>query len=448
MAKYALLVGVNKYDHLPHLAGATKDIEEIRKTLEDPNLGEFLHENIILLEDPDRYTVESAIYELFEDRKKDDLLLFYFAGHGLYESSGQFYLAAKNTCRVKGKLKDITAISAKYLQEKMTQSYSEHQVIILDCCNSGAFSKGMSIRSSSTINLKFLGGKGRAVLTSSTSGQYSFEDRDLGCGIFTHYLIEGIKKGTADLDKDGWISANELHEYVCEKIQEYWRGKGIESPMTPEIYCAKKGHQILIAKAGNVKRSFISFTSLINRIYLDSNFMWSQGESNNSYYLLPENNLLRLFTIGHTDRANAEDSAPIITYAVKGNFEAEIKIQFKSNINYQRAGFGIRCPVNRYEYLRIQMSEHSRIEISVNQLKQGRSLAMSIYEHDVVIFKIQRVKNKFRFFYSPDRYEWLSLGGDQLFTVTNEAELFFDVLSAHNSDEAIASFSDFRVTYI
>jgi hypothetical protein len=367
MAKHALLIGVNKYDHLPHLPGATKDIEEIRKILEDPNLGEFLHKNITLLEDPDRHAVEDAIYELFEDRKTDDLLLFYFAGHGLNEISGQFYLAAKNTSKVKNKLKDITAISAKYLQEKMTQSSSEHQVIILDCCNSGAFSKGMSVRSSNRLNLKSLGGKGRAVLTSSTSGQYSFEDQDLGCGIFTHYLIEGIKKGTADLDKDGWISANELHEYASEKIQEHWRDKGINSPMTPEIYSAKKGHQIIIAKAGNVKPSFISFASPTNRIDLNSNFIWCEGKSNSSHYILPKTNLLRLSTTGHTDRADAEDSAPLIAYAVKGNFEAEVKIQFKSNINYQRAGFGIRCPVNRHEYLRIQMSEHSRIEISVNQ---------------------------------------------------------------------------------
>jgi len=189
MAKYALLVGVSNYDTLSVLPGATRDIKEISKILQDSSLGGFLLENITLLEDPDRTEVEEAIYELFDDRKKGDLALIYFAGHGVVDKIGQFYLAARRTCKKRGNLKDITAISARYLQEKMGQSLSEQQVIILDCCFSGAFSKGMIARGTNTINLEFLGGKGRAVLASSTSTQYSFEHQLSGLGVYTHYFI-------------------------------------------------------------------------------------------------------------------------------------------------------------------------------------------------------------------------------------------------------------------
>jgi regulation of enolase protein 1 (concanavalin A-like superfamily) len=448
MTKYALLIGVSNYETLQKLPGATRDIKGISNILQDPNLGGFISENITLLEDPERKEAEEAIYDLFDRSRKGDLVLFYFAGHGITDMLGQFYLAARLTCKDKEKLRDITAISAKYLQEKMSQSLSERQVIILDCCFSGAFAKGMTARASGTVNLEYLGGKGRAVLASSTSTQYSFEHKDSGFGIYTHYLLEGIEKGTADRDRDGWVSVAELHEYVSSRVKEYCIEQEIDPPMTPEIYSAKEGYNIILAKAGNIRASLISFSSPIDSRKLNSDFKWHQGDSINSKYFLLEDGSLRITTIGHTDQSQGEDSAPSITYSINGDFEAEVQIKFSSNINYQRAGFGIRYSVNPYDYLRIQMLEHERVEISANNLKQGRVIATSIYQNDIVFFKIRRVKNKIRFFYSCDSNEWLSMCNEQQLEIPNKAELFINVLSAHNSDEAVADFSQFKVIYL
>ncbi|WP_293339407.1 caspase family protein [Microcoleus sp. CAWBG58] len=448
MTKYALLIGVSNYETLPNLQGPTKDIKEISKLLQNPNIGEFIPENITLLEDPEREEVENAIYDLFDRPKKGDLVLFYFAGHGITDMLGQFYLAARRTRKNKEKLRDITAISAKYLQEKMSQSLSERQVIILDCCFSGAFTKGMTARASGKVNLEYLGGKGRAVLASSTSTQYSFEHKESGLGIYTHYLLEGIENGTADRDKDGWISVDELHEYVSSRVKEYCIGQGIDPPMTPEIYSVKEGYKIHLAKADRIRFSLISFSSPIDSRKLNADFKWHQGDSINSKYFLLDNGSLRITTTGHTDQSNDQNSAPSIAYSVNGSFEAEVQIKFSSTINYQRAGFGIRYSLNQYEYLRIQILEHERVEILVNRLKQGRVLATSIYHNEVVVFKIRRLKNKIRLFYSSDGDEWFSMCDEQQLEVPNEAELFLNVLSAHNSDEAVADFSNFKLIYL
>jgi len=447
MAKYALLVGVSNYDTLSVLPGATRDIKEISKILQDSSLGGFLLENITLLEDPDRTEVEEAIYELFDDRKKGDLALFYFAGHGVVDKIDQFYLAARRTCKKRGNLKDITAISARYLQEKMGQSLSEQQVIILDCCFSGAFSKGMIARGTNTINLEFLGGKGRAVLASSTSTQYSFEHQLSGLGVYTHYFIEGIQTGTADRDKDGWISVDEIHEYVSSKVKEYCVEQDIDPPMRPEIYAIREGYKIFVAKAGNIKLSLIPFSSSIDSSNLNSDFTWSRGNSSSSKYLLLEDGALRIITVGHTDQSDGEDSAPSISYSVKGSFEAEIQVKFSSIIRYQRAGFGIRSSVNRSNYFRIQMLEYERVEISVSKLNRDRVLAKSVYRDDIVVFKIQRLKDRIQLFYSSNGSEWLNLSSEQQVEIPDEAELFFNVLSAHNSDEAVAEFRMFKLTF-
>lgn len=53
-----------------------------------------------------------------------------------------------------------------------------------------------------------IGGKGRAILTSSTSTQYSFEQEGSELSVYTKYLVEGIEKGEADLEDDGWIAVD------------------------------------------------------------------------------------------------------------------------------------------------------------------------------------------------------------------------------------------------
>jgi len=132
MTKYALLIGISKYEHdgLQNVPGASNDIKGIRKILLNPDIGGFEPENVKLLEDPNKAQIDDEIYDLFDLRKKSDLILFYFAGHGLTESDGHFYLSAYDTRKnSQGKLREITAISAKYLHERMNKSFSEQQVL-------------------------------------------------------------------------------------------------------------------------------------------------------------------------------------------------------------------------------------------------------------------------------------------------------------------------------
>ena len=87
---------------------------------------------------------------------------------------------------------------------------------------------------------KQLGGEGRAVLTSSTSVQVSFEDE--GGGVYTRYLVEGIEKGAAAYN-DGMITVAGLHEYAKRKVQS------AQPAMKPEIFTVRERYTICLAKA-------------------------------------------------------------------------------------------------------------------------------------------------------------------------------------------------------
>ena len=243
MAKLALLIGVSEYEPgLNLLPAATKDVEAMQRVLQNPEIGGF--DEVKVLVNPLRQEMEEAIEILFDNRQKNDLLLLFFSGHGIKDEEGRLYFAARNTRKNDNRVFKATTVPATSVHEVMRNSRSKHEVVILDCCFSGAFGKDLSAKGDGFIDIKNqLGGEGRAVLTSSTSTQYSLERRGADTSIYTGYIVEGLKTGAADRDEDGSISIDELHEYAKSKVQEATPG------MKPEIYAVKEGYKIQLAKA-------------------------------------------------------------------------------------------------------------------------------------------------------------------------------------------------------
>lgn len=279
MGKIALLIGVNEYEPgLSPLPAAVKDIEALRRVLQDPEMGDF--NELKSLINPDPLTMQYEIEALFSERTREDLILLYFSGHGIKDDAGNLYFATRATKKnSKGELVRSTAVPANFIHEVMKRSRAKRQVIILDCCFSGAFDPILFSKNDDSIDLQGqLGSEGRVVLASSSSTQYSFEQQDVELSVYTRYLVEGIETGAGDLNKDGQISILELHEYATDKIQELFPN------LTPKIIVLRdKGFEIILAKA---KSTILPVVETI-----DSNIQlgeikleYSQKSSNNRYY--------------------------------------------------------------------------------------------------------------------------------------------------------------------
>ncbi|CCH97100.1 caspase, EACC1-associated type [Microcystis aeruginosa] len=243
MAKFALLIGVSEYSEgLRSISSAIQDIEAMRRVLEHPDMGAF--DQVTVLSNPDKGSMERAVEDLFTNRQRDDLVLLYFSGHGLKDQTAEFCLSARDTERDQnGELRISTILAASKLNKYMNNSRSQRQMIILDCCFSGALVQGMPIKGELNIQEE-LGGKGRAILTSSSPIEYSFESEDKDLSIYTKYLVEGIETGAADKDGDQLISVNELHEYASERVKE------AAPAMTPKFYLSLEGEDtIYLAKS-------------------------------------------------------------------------------------------------------------------------------------------------------------------------------------------------------
>jgi formylglycine-generating enzyme required for sulfatase activity len=219
--RFALIVASYQYEDsdLRQLVAPPQDAEDLAWVLGDPAIGNFQVQT--LLNQPS-YEVGPVIETFFADRKRDDLLLLYFSGHGIKDTEGRLYFTTTNT---HPKRLRTTAIPATLINDVMRYSRSRRQVLLLDCCYAGAFAKGMVARADRAIGTKErFEGRGRVVLTASDAMQYAFEgDAVEGEGVrsvFTSTLVRGLETGEADLDEDGLISLDELYEYAHDRITD------------------------------------------------------------------------------------------------------------------------------------------------------------------------------------------------------------------------------------
>lgn len=271
MEKFALLIGVSESseEDLPKLPSAIEDIKAMQAVLQDPKLGNF--DSVKVLPNPTRQEMEEEIETLFANRKKEDLVLLYFSGHGITDENGKLYLVTPQTRKERGNLIKATAVAATVLHDNMGNSRSKYQVLILDSCFSGAIAEGLTGKSAgSKVDIqRELGGEGRAILTSSNAVQESFHIQGYDLSVYTHYLIDGIQTGAANQDGDDYISVDELHEYVKKKLEQ-------ETPlMSPQFFPVREGYKIRLVRSPHDLRCQEQNLSLSERNYkfeLEINF--------------------------------------------------------------------------------------------------------------------------------------------------------------------------------
>ncbi|NER79219.1 MAG: hypothetical protein F6K42_06470 [Leptolyngbya sp. SIO1D8] len=243
MGKYALLIGVDTYgEGLQTLPAALKDVAALYEVLLNPQMGGFDEAKSLI--NPTRSDMEWEIEVWFQDRQPEDLVLLFFSGHGVKDERRDLYFAATNTKKRRDNLMRSTAISARFIHDCIKACKARYQILILDCCFSGAFGKFVG-RDGGEINLEEqLGAEGRAVLASTNAVDYSFEEKGADLSIYTRYLVEGISTGAADENGDGVITVDELHRYTERRVKD-------ASPiMSPTLIILKdEGFRIRIAQA-------------------------------------------------------------------------------------------------------------------------------------------------------------------------------------------------------
>jgi hypothetical protein len=245
--RLGLLIGNSVYrdNTLARLAAPDVDVGDLADVLLDPEVGGFDDVNVIV--NVSAAIARRAISDFFSTKDREDLLLLYFSCHGVLDENGRLYFAFKDT---EHQLLRATSISAAYITDEMNASRSQRQVLILDCCHSGAFARGAKGAAGASVGTAtaFEGtGYGRVVLTATDATQYAWEDDQVSGealnSLFTRYLVEGLQSGEADINKDGRITVDELYDYIYPRVVK-------QTPkQTPGKWSYKEQGEIVIASS-------------------------------------------------------------------------------------------------------------------------------------------------------------------------------------------------------
>ncbi|USX56050.1 caspase family protein [Lentzea sp. HUAS12] len=220
--RYALIIASHEFADpgLSSLRAPAHDAARLGEVLADPRIGGF---HVRTLINTPAAEVNEAVEDFFADREPDDLLVLHFSGHGVKDEAGELHFATSSTklARLAG-----TAVSADFVARRMNRSRSRRVVLLLDCCYSGAFGRGMVARAGGAVDLEEqFGGSGRAVITASSAMEYAFEGASVADtseaepSVFTSALVEGLESGDADRDQDGHVGLDELYEYVYDRVR-------------------------------------------------------------------------------------------------------------------------------------------------------------------------------------------------------------------------------------
>jgi hypothetical protein len=319
--KYALIIGNNKYDDqkLAQLKTPAADSQALAKILDDKTIGSF--DEVTPLINQTETRVRRAISTFLTNKKPDDLVLLYFSGHGVLDDRGRLYLALKDT---QVNLLKATSISSSFVADEMDSCRSKRQILILDCCHSGAFARGTKGEQKAITETTFEGsGFGRVVLTASDSTQYALEGdqviKQTELSLFTHFLLEGLRTGEADVNNDGLIALDEWYDYTYTRVIS-------ETPrQVPHKWSYNQQGDLVIAKNPYLKKKVVELPYELTQA-LESSFVGIRESAVNELgkYLQSRDPEMVELVISSLEKMKGDDSRRISSLAERWLSEFEL----------------------------------------------------------------------------------------------------------------------------
>ncbi len=252
---YILSVGTDAYSR-NRLQYAVKDARAMVKEFErgGRSTGLFAEVSAKLLVDATKKGIQDEVTAITKAAGPDDVVILYFSGHGMSvrDRSGErlfAYIPADFPWRGD----DVTVlrrfgVEGDWIAERIREGNAQKVVLIFDCCQSGdmqaALAGARSVGASNEEMLERLAvGTGIFLMASSAGSEVSRENPDIGHGLFTHVLLQGLRsRPLADYDKDGVVTVKELSTFVDMTFdRELRRIMGKEYLQTPVVNSMGRG---------------------------------------------------------------------------------------------------------------------------------------------------------------------------------------------------------------
>ncbi len=230
---YLFAVGINKYRNTElNLNYASADAKGFVELIRGHSEELFDRVEVVSMYDQEatRDNILKRLDELAEKIRPQDVLFFFYAGHGSMVDNNFYFIPTENTRLYNDEKLNKTGIYAGELQEKLKSIAALKQVVIIDACQSGGGVEILAQRGATEEKAlaQLSRSAGIHVLAAAGSEQFATEFAELGHGLFTYVLLEALSGKADGAPKDGKVTIYELKSYLDDQVPEFsqkYKGK-------------------------------------------------------------------------------------------------------------------------------------------------------------------------------------------------------------------------------
>ena len=180
--RFALVIGNDSYSSLPVLSNAVNDSKAMSEALKQANFEVSYYKNL------SKRQMEEALNNFSKKLGKDDVGMFYFAGHGIQADSRNFLIPVSENVK---KSSDVPfeGVDVDRVMASLRDSRNSLNIVVLDACRNsldtrGGMSRGLTVTDAPQ----------GSIVAYATSPGKTASDGDSGNSPFTKNLIRVMQR--------------------------------------------------------------------------------------------------------------------------------------------------------------------------------------------------------------------------------------------------------------
>ena len=180
--RLALVIGNDNYSSMPVLNNAVNDSKSMSDALKQANFEVLYYKNL------NKRGMEEALYTFAQKLGKDDVGMFYFAGHGVQANSQNFLIPVAENVKKSADVQ-FEGIDVNRVMAYLRDSKNSLNIVVLDACRSslperGGMSRGLTVTDAPQ----------GSIVAYATSPGKAASDGDGGNSPFTKNLIRVMQR--------------------------------------------------------------------------------------------------------------------------------------------------------------------------------------------------------------------------------------------------------------
>jgi len=202
--RWAIVIGINNYEDkfIQSLEKARNDAKAISDALQNEGQFDYVY---TFTDDNDKEDklypslnkIKTKLEFLKSEIKPDDTLVFCFSGHGISDDNGKSYLLVADS-NIASPF--TTTLALADIEKWISEIGVKKNIVMLDACRN-VLEKTKGVNKKTLMEEMNSQAEVSAVFYATSPGEYSYEHDKEPYGVFTTFLLNGLK-GQADANYD------------------------------------------------------------------------------------------------------------------------------------------------------------------------------------------------------------------------------------------------------